>query len=247
MTHSKPIRCFVLEDEPSANRFLQKVLTSHFEDVAVVGSAETVANAVPVLQNEAVDLVFLDIELPNQNGFALFQYFQNPTFKVIFTTAYEQYAIKAFRYAALDYLLKPIDLEELSVSIKRFHAMPPIQDEQLTMVERGMDQHFGKLALPYKEGYHFVNIADILRCEADGNYTRFFFLDGSKMLVSKTLKEYETLMIQDGFFRANRSDLINMRSVTSYLRSKKAQVTLSDGSVISLSPNRKEAFLASLT
>jgi two-component system, LytTR family, response regulator len=239
------IRAIIIEDEKDSRAILAALLTKYCEGIDVVGEAENVREGVKLINLLSPDLVFLDIEMPFENGFQLFKYFEEVNFDVIFTTAYDEYALKAFRFAALDYLLKPINLEELREAIKRVNKEENQVDYNNVRIQTlayNLDHNFQKIALPILNGLVFVDIDDIFYLEADNNYTTVH-TTGGKHLVSRTLREYETILGEVGFFRINRSHLINMKFLKSYIKSTPPSVELTNGTKLKLSSSRKKDFL----
>lgn len=239
------IRALIIDDEQDSRLTLSALLTRFCKNVEVVGEAGTVKEAVKLIKSLEPDLVFLDIEMPQENGFQLFKYFKNISFEVIFTTAYDEYAVKAFRYCALDYLLKPINLEELRESLLRVNKQriePEFNRLRLQTLEYNLDNNFQKIALPILNGLIFVDVDDIIRLEADNNYTLVFTTKG-KHLISKSLREYEMILNNTGFFRVNRSNLINLKYIKRYIKNKNPLIELNDGTQLKLPISKKQEFL----
>ena len=205
----------------------------------------SVARGVKAIHEFQPSLVFLDVEMPVHNGFTLFDHFKEPNFNVIFTTAFQKYAIEAFRFSAIGYLLKPIDLEDLKIAIKKARDKREVlaTKQKLKALKENLNSVCNKLALPTMDGYHFVELKNIIRCEAENNYTFFYLVGGKKILVSKTLKVFANLLEDHNFFRISRSDLVNLNYVDKFGRQKSPSVTLSDGTKLTISLRRKEAFL----
>ena len=239
------LKVIIVEDEENSRVALFNMLTMFCDNIEVVEQVDSVPTAVQAIQIHQPDLVFLDIEMPGQNGFKLFDYFPKPNFEVIFTTAYDQYAVKAFRLAAADYLLKPVDLEELRAAIKKVIEKKDykVVQDKITALKENLNNFFQKLALPTNEGFIFVEIRNIIRCEASGNYTHFFLKNKERIIVSKTLKVFAQILNDFNFFRISRSHLINLNYVKKYGRQKNPTITMEDGSILSLSENRKNEFL----
>ena len=191
------------------------------------------------------DIVFLDVQLNEKTGFDVLSSVSHRDFCLIFTTAYEQYAIEAFKFSAIDYLLKPIAKEDFENAMRK--ALQRVEQNHLNEKINVLLSHISKennpkrISIPSKEGYSFLNITDIVRCEADVNYTHIFTLDGKKHTVSKTLKYFDGLLSHHGFFRIHSSHLINLNSVKTYAKS--GYVTLSDNTKLEVSVRRKEAFI----
>ena len=210
----------------------------------MLGEAGTVQKAIEPIKNLQPDLVFLDIIMPKENGFELIHYFDPPFFEVVFTTAYDQYAVKAFQLSALDYLLKPIDLELLRGALEKVKEKKSLdnQTKRINILEENLMAAFEKISLPTADGYIFSEIDEIIRCEAQGNYTHIFFRDGNKILVSKTLKNFEDVLKGLHFFRINRSNVINLKEVKIVGRQRNPTIILKDGTEHILSSNRKDEF-----
>lgn len=246
-TLSNVIRCILIEDEQPTRLLLRSLLENYCSDVLVVGEAQTVQEGVELIQQTQPDLVFLDIALPGESGLSLYQYFETPTFQVVFTTAYNQYAIRAVKLAALDYLLKPIDLVELMDTLKRFRARsrPPATQANHQLLEEHPDRA-QQIALPCSDGYLFVPIADIIRCQSERSYTMFYIKGRSPILTSQNLGEYTTILQPYGFQRVHRSHLINPNCIKRFIRSKHPTLIMIDDSQISVSNAKREELLSRL-
>ena len=248
----KPLKTIIVEDE-SRGRNALKAMLSQMKSVQLVAEAANVDEAIEYIKSLSPDLVLLDIEMPFKNGFDLLAALPNRTFDVIFTTAYDSYAIKAIKFSAIDYLLKPIDPEELSNAIektaeKREIAMhqPQLQINNLLEIRTINKQNF-KLSLPTSEGAIFIPIDEIVRCESDTNYTRFFIqTEARPILVSKTLKDYEELLTDYGFCRVHHSHLINLKFIKKYIKGEGGIVVMIDGAEVEVSRRKKEVFQKSL-
>ncbi len=240
------IKAIIIDDEPKVSKRLADIIERYLGDVTIINQATSVKAGVELIKNTKPDLVFLDIEMPEENGFELFSYFADPGFEVIFTTAYNQYAIKAFRYAAIDYLLKPVDIEELKDAVnrvikKRSQGNNTPIEVLLENLERS-DKVFNKLALPSTDGYIVVKVDEIIRLEADGAYSVVYLEQGKKVMVSKHLKEYEKILKDAHFFRLHQSHLVNLNHITKYSRKSNSKVTLSDGSQLEVAHRKREEF-----
>ena len=209
-------------------------------------------SAFEAITNKEPDLVFLDIEMPNGNAFDLLEKFKTINFNIIFTTAYDHYAIKAIKFSAIDYILKPIDPEELITAVKRF--------EDRAGQKATLDKHFKtllsnvrpenklkKVGIPDGDGLIFINLSDIIRCDSDGNYTFFILTSGKKIIASRTLGEYEQMFADDNFFRIHRSHLINLEHVKKYIKGEGGYVVMSDNSQVEVSRRNKTDFLEKLS
>lgn len=233
------MKTILIDDELQGRNALKTKLKMHCPRVEIIGEAENGAQGIELINKLKPDLLFLDIEMPVMTGFEMLNTIQDRSFQVIFTTAYDHYAIKAIRYAAFDYLLKPIDAEELIQCTQKLEKIKyPINEDRLQLLQN----KFSKIALATSEGLIFSTVEDILYLEADSNYTIFHFKDKSKQIVSKTLKDFEELLPGDTFFRSHHSFLINLQHIKKYLKNE-SQIELTNGSMVDLSRRKKEEFL----
>lgn len=242
------IKILIVDDEVSAGDILELLIKKHIagkKEVLVCRSAETALEAIPSFRPS---LIMLDIEMPNMNGFDLLSRIGDSDFDVIFTTAYDKYAIRAIRFSALDYLLKPIDILDLQNAINRHivrrNISPDQQGKLFTNLLSNLqqkDKSSFKLALSTMEGFFFYDPKDILKCEADDNYTRFYFTNGKPLIVSRTLKEFEDILTEYGFMRVHKSYLVNMHYVVRL--DKEGLLWLNDGSFVVVSRRKKKEVL----
>lgn len=239
------IKAIIIDDEKSNQITLYNMVTDFCEEVEIIACVDSVIEGVNAINKYQPDLVFLDVEMPVHNGFALFEYFPTPKFNVIFTTAFQKYAIKAFKFSAVYYLLKPIDLDDLKIAIEKVlkKKETDLVKEKLEILKENLNNICNKLALPTIDGYHFVELKDIVRCESHDNYTFFHLTSGEKILVSRTLKVFSKMLEDHNFFRISRSDLVNLNHVIKFGRQKSPSVTLSDQTRLTVSIRRKESFL----
>ncbi|MBC7426693.1 MAG: response regulator transcription factor [Bacteroidia bacterium] len=244
------IKAIIIDDEPNSLNALSKMVQNYCPDLQVVATADTVATGIAAITEHKPDLVFLDIELPDKTGFELLASLEPVDFEVIFTTGHEEYAIKAFKTAAIDYLLKPIDIEELERAVdkvvdKRKKSKTNQNFDVLIQNWKNAESH--QIALSSSEGFIFVKIKDIIYCKGDGAYTYFFLKSGEKIIVSKNLKEFEDLLDDQGFFRTHKSYLINLNEMKKYVRGDGGYVVMSNGDNIDVSKRKKESFLSNLS
>lgn len=241
---NQSIKAYIIEDEEGGRDNLIKIIKKFCSELIVVGAAATIAEAVEELPSINPDVVFLDIQLPKENGFKLFDYFPQHDFDVIFTTAYSQYAIKAFNYSAIHYILKPIDIAELQTAIKKLKETRRNlkSSEQYKVWNNVQNNNLSKIVLPTQDGMHFIDTEDIVWCEAKSNYTLFHIIGQDNILVSKSLKTYEAMLDNHSFVRASRSSLINLDHIVHCSTHRKMEITMKDGSVIILSERRKALF-----
>lgn len=244
MNEGTNLQVIIVDDEAGSRLTLRNMLSDFCRGVEVLAEAASVDEAAALIKEHKPDLLFLDIEMPEKNGFELFPLVPQLDFEVIFTTAYDQYAVKAFRMSAVDYLLKPMHLAELRQSIEKVREIKghKSSQEKIRMLQENLRGGLKKLVLPVGTGYLFVEIDNIVRCTADSNYTRVVVWKNEVHLVAKTLKVYEELLKDYPFFRISRSDLINLDFIQRYERGRNPTVYLMDGSELPVAESRKQAF-----
>ncbi|RZJ52082.1 MAG: response regulator transcription factor [Flavobacterium sp.] len=233
----------IIEDEQRLREALSIMLEMTApEKVQVVAYAESVAEAVKLIDRLKPDLVFMDIMLKDGTGFDVLEQIEFNSFHLIFTTAYEQHAINAFKYSAIDYLLKPIDPEELKTAIDRIALLQErvLEKQQLSELQNNLSKTPDRIILPTQEAMYVVKLDQIIRCETSGSYTTFFLTDGRKIMVSKPLKNYEDLLEPPAFFRIHQSHLVNVNCIVSY--SREGMVQMNDKSSVPISRGKKEPF-----
>jgi len=241
------IRCILVDDEAKNLENLRILLQDFCQNVEVLAQCQTVDEALRAIHLHKPDVVFLDIQMQRETGFDLLARVEHVDFDVIFITAYSEYAIKAFRFSAIDYLLKPIDIEELKSALAKVERKSNNDMagrlEQLfqSMKPKKGDAH--KIAIPIADGLVFVDIETIIYCEASSNYTQVFLNDGKKYVVSRTLKEYEELLSEHNFFRIHNSFVINLNAIKKYVRGDGGYVVMNNDATLDVSKRRKEAFL----
>jgi two-component system LytT family response regulator len=236
------IRAVIIEDEAENLERLVSLLDKHCPEVDLIGNATNVEDAYILIEKKEPELVFLDIQLTDGTGFDLLEKLGEIQFKLIFITAFEKYAVKAFRFSAIDFLLKPVDPDELTEAvarvIKQIDSLQKLQYEQVFNLYR--DKTFNKIILRDSENIYLVDVDDIILCRAEGNYTEFKFESSPPILVSRGLKEYDDMLHDSKFMRIHRSYLINLNHLKHYKKSKGGQVVLSDGSLIPVASGKKE-------
>jgi len=245
------IRTVLVDDEIDSIRVLQKLLESFCPQVAIVGTASGVETALQVIRETGPDLVFLDIEMAQGNAFDLLNQLQPLQFQFIFVTAFDDYAIRAFKYSAVDYLLKPVDIDDLRSAISRVQERPLEKD--LTQKMRTLLEHMGtfqisqqKMAIPTITGLMFVPVQEILRFEAKGNYTNIIMANNDTILATKTIKDYEEALPEAIFYRIHNSHIINLSRIREYQKGRGGSVVMEDGTVIEVASRRREEFLRKL-
>ncbi len=244
------VRCIVVDDELKSRESLKILLEDFCDNADVLALCQNVDEGVVAIQEHKPDVVFLDIQMQRETGFDLLAKIKQVNFEVIFTTAHSEYAIKAFKFSAIDYLLKPIDIEELRKAVEKVekklnHNISARLEQLVQNLKPSSGQNY-KLALPTSDGLIFVKIEDIVYCEASSNYTNIFTQDGKKHVVSRTLKEYEDLLTEHNFFRIHNSFLINLNSIKKYVRGEGGYVVMSNDVSLDVSKRKKEGFLSKL-
>jgi two-component system LytT family response regulator len=239
------MNCIIIDDESHCIKTLTQLLEANFTEINVVATCSDSTKAFDLIQHHLPDFIFLDIEMPKLNGFDLLSKFDPLFFDVIFTTAYDSYAIKAIKYSALDYLLKPIGKEELAFAIEKLKGKRSrISHAQIQMATEVRNKLIpDTIALPTVDGLSFAYVNDIVHCTADGSYTRVFMNDKSEILISKTLGDVEELLSEYNFFRIHHSTLINLKQVKKYIRGEGGEVVMSNGRTLTVARTRKTDFL----
>ncbi|QNL51744.1 response regulator transcription factor [Olivibacter sp. SDN3] len=243
------IRTLIIDDEAHAIERLTQLLAHHCgDDIRILGHAQQFEEGFNAIQSTQPDLIFLDIEIGENTGFELLRRFDQPSFSVIFTTAYERYALQAIKFSALDYLLKPIDPEDLIVAVekrknlyeaKQHHAQLELLFNNLSLFKQGLS----KIMVPSLQGFELLNITEITRCQSDVNYTTIFLVNGKNIMVAKTIKEFEHLLSPHHFYRIHQSHLVNLQYVLRYHKGKGGTVILQDGHELPVATRRKDGFL----
>jgi two-component system LytT family response regulator len=239
----------IVDDEKNSREVLETMLQKYCPGVTVLKSCNGAEETLEALQKNKPDILFLDIEMPDMNGFEMLEHIKEPGFEIIFTTAYNEYAIKAIKHSALAYLLKPIDKEELQLAIQKaeknkMNVSASRIDHLLELLE--IKKPLKRFGVSTAEGLIFLNAADIIYCESHGPYCKFYFVNQKSLLTSKTLKEAETILQDCDFFRIHHSYLINMKFVEKYVRGEGGEVVLTSGMVLPVSRTRKGDFLQML-
>jgi two-component system LytT family response regulator len=236
----------IIDDEPRGRLALRQKLTDYCPEVALAGEAAGGEEGLRLIEDLGPEIVFLDIEMPHMNGFELLQRLPRKNFHLIFTTAYDQYAIKAIKFAAFDYLLKPVDIEELKEAIEKVKKEKSSNTSgKLEVLEHNLHlkNALGKIAISTVEGLLFFNLNDIVHLEAQSNYTVIHFNGRSKLTASKTLKEIEELLPDDIFFRTHHSHIINLRYIKRYIKGDGGQIEMQNGDFVDVARRKKESFL----
>jgi len=241
------MKTIIIDDEKHCVGYLQVLLQQHCPEIQIVATAANGREGLSVIRQHLPEMVFLDIEMPLMNGFLMLETLEEIPFKLIFTTAYDRYALRAFKFSAFDYLLKPVDPQELKNVVKRAQKALPIEALQLTLLKSHIHQNDSilshKIAIPSLEGYTFLNLDDIVTCEAESNYTTIHLTNGKQILISRTLGDVEDTLEGKGFFRIHKQFLINLKHIVKYVKGEGGYVVMTNNQNVSLARSRREDFL----
>lgn len=245
------MKAIIIDDELSGREVLKKLVQLNCPEVTVANTLNSIKTGLHSIKEDKPDLVFLDIQMPNASGFDLLNQLDKIDFEIIFVTAHDNFAIRAFKYAAVDYLLKPIKVTELIDAVNR--AAERIknnlgQDNVKFMLDRVSPAKKAllnnKILLPTLGGYNIIEVSEITYCKSESNYTKFHFVDGKNLVVSKTLKEFESILLENNFFRIHRSYIINLNCVAKYNKGKGGEVVMKDGAILEVSREKKDELLS---
>jgi two-component system LytT family response regulator len=243
------LKAIIIDDEPYCCEILAAMLEAESPQIQVLAICNNGEEGLNAIRKHNPDLVFLDVEMPKMNGFEMLEHLP-VNFHLIFTTAYDQYALKAIRFSALDYLLKPIDREDLKQAVQKAEEKLQIpMAQQLEVLMQKIKQPLNpisKIALPTMEGLQMISIETIICCESDDNYTKLVLKNGKKLLVTRSLKEIEESLEQHSFLRVHRSYLVNLNEIEKYIKGEGGYLTMSDGYTVDVSKSRKEILMQKL-
>lgn len=238
------LRAIIIDDEPNAVGLLALRLSQHCPQVEVVASCTSSIRGLQAIFDHQPDVIFLDIEMPQMNGFQVLEAVADFSFALIFVTAYDKFALKAFRYSAVDYLLKPIDAQELKQAIGKVEKQRNTKVEQIDHLKQQWLNPTkslpDRIALPYQNGVAFVELKDVLYCESDDSHTKFFLADGQHYLVSKTLKDIQDLLEERNFLRVHRQYLINLNHIKKFVKGEGSYVVMTNQQTIPVSRIQKD-------
>lgn len=245
------LKVIIVDDESAARETLVSLLEAFFPETELLAEADSADKALALFKVHQPDLVFLDIEMPKLSGIGLLKLLPKRNFEVVFTTAYQEYALKAIKLSALDYLLKPLGVEELGEVIRkaREKKSKTLLQERLEILQHRLgngESGGGRIALPSMEGFEVIDLQNILRCEGENNYTRFYTSESKSMLIARTLAEYEKILPYPEFVRIHQSHLINLKHVVRYMKGRGGNVEMTDGSIVPVSREKKKDFLREL-
>lgn len=236
------IKAIIIDDIEQARITLKKDLQVYAKDVTVIGEANGVVEGAKLLKMLQPDVLFLDIQMQDGSGFDLLDILKEIPFKIIFITASDAHAIKAFRYAAIDYLLKPVDPDELTAALGKFREQKFSENEKYKLLNDSLKNNqrsHERLALHTQDKIHIVNISEIIRCESNVNYTEFYFTNGKKLLVTKTLKDFEDLLSDQGFYRVHQSHLVNTKFIKEFIKTDGGYLLMNDGTNVPVSTRKR--------
>ena len=241
-------KAVIIDDEQNSIDVLKTLLTEHCPEVKIFESTTSSEEGITLIKTLLPDIVFLDIEMPKYNGFQLLEQVHDIFFQLIFTTAYDQYALKAFKCSAVDYLLKPIMVDELKNAVNKLSNGDKHYQEKIKVLEQNIHAAITnnppeKIVLPHAKGYLFQKIDEIVYCEAFNTYTKFFIEGKQAIMISKPLGEVEEILADAGFFRPHRHFLINIKEITEFIRSDGGFVVMSNGENIPLARNKRQEFI----
>jgi two-component system, LytTR family, response regulator len=242
------LKAVIVEDEQLSREILSGYIAKYCHDVAVVAEADSVTTGIAAIKKHKPDILFLDVEMPKGTGFDLLEQLDDIDFETVFVTAYGNYAIQALNYSAAYYILKPVSIEELVSAVDKIKQQK--QKKHLSLhtkvllenIQNGNLQNY-KIVLPLQDGFEVVAVKDVIHCRANDNFTDFHFLNKQKKMICRTLKFYEDLLGESGFLRVHKSHLVNLDHVVKYNKGKGGQLTMVDGAVIDVSPNRKDELM----
>ena len=245
------LRSIIIDDDKMSRVALKKVLEKHCANVEVISMADSVKSSINDIRNNQPDLVFLDVEMPDGTGFEVLEAFPEIKFETIFVTAHDHYAFKAIKFSALDYLLKPINIEEVKAAVEKVEKKHDRQLDRknLKMLIRNLEDennYLKNIALPTMEGLIVVELAGVIHCEANINYCTVYMKDGEKIVVSRTLKEFEELLSENNFCRIHQSHLVNLDQLSKYVKGKGGYVVMKDGTQLEVSMRKKDTLLKNL-
>jgi two-component system LytT family response regulator len=245
------LSAIIIDDETSSRNSLKQKLANHCPDIEIIAECENGEGGIKTLQEKRPDIVFLDVEMPRMNGFTMLQQLPQRNFEVIFITAYDHYAIKAIKFSALDYLVKPVAVDELKAAIEKASQKRKLSsgNERLEMLLQNLvadKKELPRIAIPSMEGLQFVETAHIIYLEANSNYTCFYLINNIKITVARTLKDFEELLPTSVFMRIHHSYIINKNLVKKYIKGEGGQVVMVNDSVLDVARRKKEEFMKAM-
>ncbi|MEP6795860.1 MAG: LytTR family DNA-binding domain-containing protein [Saprospiraceae bacterium] len=247
----KNLTALIIDDESNSRNALRQKLVTHCPGIRILQECENGEEGITAIEKEKPDIVFLDVEMPRMNGFVMLQQVKQRNFELIFTTAYDHYAIQAIRFSALDYLVKPIEIKTLQDAVEkaRERSESKIPNQRIeTLLYNLMNEknQNSRIAIPSQEGIQFVQLDDIIYLEAESNYTSIYLLAAQRIFVSKTLKDFEELLPPNTFIRIHHSFIINKNHMQKYLKGEGGQVLMSNGKTLDVARRKKDEFMKAI-
>jgi two-component system, LytTR family, response regulator len=241
------LKVVIIDDEYNAVQLISSILTNNFPEVQILGKTQSPLEGIKLINTHKPNLVFLDIEMPEANGFDILEALPDRNFETIFITAYDKYAIKAFKYSAIDYILKPIDIDEFNAAVNKVISKLSDDNTDAGKIELLMEnlkaQQPYKISISSNKGYEYINIQDIIRIEADGRYCSIFLDSGRNISVTKLLSELIDTIDNKTFFRPHKSHYINLNKVKMFVKADGGYIKMVDGSQVAIARNKREEFL----
>jgi two-component system LytT family response regulator len=248
--HNYMLSAIIIDDETSSRNSLRQKLAKHCTGIAVIGECGNGEEGIKSIEEKKPDIIFLDVEMPRMNGFTMLRQLTTINFEIVFITAYDHYAIRAIRFSALDYLVKPVDIAELKAAVEKAvqKRKTPATNERLELLLENLNEkkEHQRIAIPSLEGLQFVETANIIYLEAKSNYTCFYLTNNTRITVSKTLKDFEELLPASAFIRIHHSYIINKNLVEKYINGKGGQVVMKNGSVLDVARRKKDEFMKAI-
>jgi two-component system LytT family response regulator len=241
------MKTILIEDEALGRETLRSFISDYAKELTLIGEGVDIKSGLELINSLKPELVFLDINLPDGTVFQLLDQLNKIDFKIIFVTAFQEHAIKAFRYSAIDFLLKPLNPDDFMQAVAKVKKENRLDDmeKKMALLLRNINR-IEKIALSTMEGLQMVAIEDVIRCKSESNYTCFYMINGDKLLVSKTLKEFDELLSNDGFYRIHKSHLINIKYIKKYINGKGGSVVLEDKTVLDVARRKRDGLLQCL-
>lgn len=240
----------IVDDELKVRNVIAGLLKEYYPEINIISSAGTIQEGYEAISLRMPDLLFLDVELPDGNGFDLLKKFPLVSFKIIFITGHQEYALDAIKVSALDYILKPIDTDEFRIAVEKARHIINNEEQQIKLQALSENiqgrRILKRIILHASDHLQLVSVADIIRAEADSNYTRFWLSGGKQIIVSKTIKEYTGLLSSSGLIRVHQSHLVNINYIDRFIKRDRGYLQLKDGTMIPVSPNLKKQVLQAL-
>lgn len=239
----------IVEDEEASREILAGYLAKYCKDVVLLGMADSVNTGVELIQRTKPDIVFLDVEMPFGNAFDLLEQIDEIKFETVFVTAYSNYAVKALNFSASYYILKPVDIDELIAAVEKIRQNIEKKDHSMhsrVLIDniKNANKQLHKIVLPLLDGFQVIQVKDIVRCQANDNFTNFHFTNNTRMVICRTLKFYDELLSDFDFIRVHKSHLVNLNHIIRYKKGKGGQLIMSDDSYVDVSPSRKNELLS---